>query len=669
MAPDPLCEACAQIGAFFGVVIPARDDHQGRPDLLVEPAGLRCRRVLLEGPWWRLDNGPLLVYEEGGRPRALLPTRGGYGVTADEAQRFDGTGFCFFQALPPEPLDLGTLVREGLRALAPGDLRRLFASGMAWGLLALSVPLVTTWLLSEVLPRRLMGPFVAAGVALGAAALAGFFFQELRTRSAIRISQAVGRRLDPGLWDRLLRLPAGFFRARSSGQILQQTTGLSQVRRLAAEWASQSLLTGFFALWQLVVLFLWSPPLAWAGVALLGVSTAVSLGLVLAGAGLAKQDQVLEGRILANLVSLLQGLARIRLGNSEAAALALWSQDHRRRQTLRHQRGRLEGASSALQAAWSAVCWASLAGLYSGGLAGPLTLATFLGFLAAFQLLQGGLRQLTAVSAEFLDAWLAARHGLELFQGPPEESSGGRNPGVLSGAVELVDVCFAYHGGPPVLEGLDLRVASGEYLAVTGASGSGKSTLIRLLLGFETPQRGALFYDGLELSGLDKGALRRQVGAVLQDGRILAGTLLDNLSGGAECRPEQAWEALRQAGFEEDVRAMPMGLYTLLSEGGTTLSGGQRQRLLLARALVSRPRILLLDEATSALDNRTQNLVIQALGRVGVTRIVVAHRLSTLTEADRIVVLHGGRVAETGTYTELMTAQGAFADLVRRQTL
>jgi ABC-type bacteriocin/lantibiotic exporter with double-glycine peptidase domain len=228
-------------------------------------------------------------------------------------------------------------------------------------------------------------------------------------------------------------------------------------------------------------------------------------------------------------------------------------------------------------------------------------------------------------------------------------------------------VRFAYPGGPEVLRGIDLEVRPGEFIAIVGPSGSGKSTLLRLLLDFERPLAGTVRYDGLDLAALDAPWLRRRIGTVLQNGRLWPGDLYTNIAGASHASPDEAWDAARRAGLAADIEAMPMGIYTLVGEGLSTLSGGQRQRVLLARALVRSPRIVLLDEATSALDNASQAAVMETLAALGATRIVIAHRLDTVRDADRIVVLDGGRIAQQGTFRELASRDGPFAALLARQ--
>jgi ABC-type bacteriocin/lantibiotic exporter with double-glycine peptidase domain len=297
-------------------------------------------------------------------------------------------------------------------------------------------------------------------------------------------------------------------------------------------------------------------------------------------------------------------------------------------------------------------------------------LGGFLAFFAAFGQTMGAIEAWASGVSESLVAIPQITRIRPLIAGATEISDDRKPPGELVGAIELSRVTFRYlPGGPPVLDTVTLRIAAGEYVAIVGPSGSGKSSLFRLLLGFEKPESGAVFFDGKALDTLDTSAVRRQLGVVLQNGRLATGSIYENICGGVRLPLEQAWEAARLAGLDIDIKAMPMGMHTVIAEGVNTLSGGQRQRVMIARAIARRPRILLLDEATSSLDNQSQAIVSTSLGALNVTRIVIAHRLSTVREADRIVVLVDGKVVQSGTYAELSTVSGVFADFTRRQLL
>jgi ABC-type bacteriocin/lantibiotic exporter with double-glycine peptidase domain len=251
----------------------------------------------------------------------------------------------------------------------------------------------------------------------------------------------------------------------------------------------------------------------------------------------------------------------------------------------------------------------------------------------------------------------------------PEVRGGSAQPGVLTGAVEARDLTFRYtDDGPLVLDGVSFEARAGEFVAIVGASGCGKSTLLRLLIGFERPTAGEVRYDGQDLAALDQSAVRRQCGVVLQNSQPFTGSILECICGAETYSMEEVWEAARMAGLADDIKAMPMGMHTMLSDGGGTVSGGQRQRLMIAQALIRRPRLLFFDEATSALDNETQRIVAESTRDLRATRIVIAHRLSTVMDADRVVVMADGRVAEQGSPSELLARPGGlFHDLVRRQ--
>jgi ABC-type bacteriocin/lantibiotic exporter with double-glycine peptidase domain len=297
-----------------------------------------------------------------------------------------------------------------------------------------------------------------------------------------------------------------------------------------------------------------------------------------------------------------------------------------------------------------------------------LSVGAFLAFSAAFaQLLAAAAATAAALNSVAQVVPLVERVR-PIIEALPEADANRADPGELTGEIEISRVSFRYQSdGPPVLDDVSLQVPPGTFVALVGPSGSGKSTLLRLLLGFETPTAGSIYYDRRDLAGLNLQAVRRQIGVVLQHGRVFAGDLLSNIVGSSLLTLEDAWEAARLSGLDEDIRQMPMGMHTVLGEGGSTLSGGQRQRLMIARAMASRPRLVFFDEATSALDNATQAVVSRSLEGLKATRLVVAHRLSTIRHADLICVLEAGRIVQQGRYEELMRREGLFAELVKRQ--
>ncbi|MCY4025768.1 MAG: ATP-binding cassette domain-containing protein [Acidobacteria bacterium] len=311
--------------------------------------------------------------------------------------------------------------------------------------------------------------------------------------------------------------------------------------------------------------------------------------------------------------------------------------------------------------------WTSL---IAGDESSSFGLAAFLVAFATFGQLAAGVTGLSAAATAVVALVPLFERVKPLLEAEPETAGDRTDPGDLTGDIELRDVHFRYLAdGGDVLDGVSLRIRPGDYVAIVGPSGSGKSTIFRLLFGFEHPDSGAVLFDGHDLLNLDPEAVRRHLGVVLQDGQVAADTIRNNVAGSSRLTPDEVWDAVRAAGLEDDVRAMPMGLHTMLHEGGGGLSGGQRQRLLIARALARKPRVLLLDEATSALDNHTQSNVQDALGKLSITRIVIAHRLSTVRDVDRIHVLDRGRIAESGRYDDLLARDGVFAELAKRQLI
>ena len=295
----------------------------------------------------------------------------------------------------------------------------------------------------------------------------------------------------------------------------------------------------------------------------------------------------------------------------------------------------------------------------------------YIAFNSAYGAVSAAFASLTAVALSVARIKPILEMAEPILKTEPESSENKTMVTRLSGSIELSNVYFRYTPNMPyVVDGMSLKIRAGEYVAIVGTTGCGKSTLVRLLLGFETPEKGAVYYDGKDLATLDLRSLRRRIGTVTQDGGLFQGDIYSNIVISApQLSLDEAWEAAELAGIADDIRAMPMGMQTMISEGQGGISGGQKQRLMIARAVAPKPKILIFDEATSALDNKTQKQVSDALDKLKCTRIVIAHRLSTIKNCDRILVLEGGRILEEGSYDELIAKNGFFAELVARQRL
>jgi ATP-binding cassette subfamily C protein len=379
----------------------------------------------------------------------------------------------------------------------------------------------------------------------------------------------------------------------------------------------------------------------------------------------------LQGKIGGFVLQLISGVGKLRVAAATTRALAVWSRQFATQKQYFIASQRAANALGIFESAFSTV--ATLIIFAAASFTDSkllLDIGGFLAFFTAFGQSMGWIGGWAAGVSEALIAVPQLRRLRPLITGVTEVSEDRKSPGELLGAIELSRLTFRYvPSGPPVLDNISLRIAPGEYVAIVGPSGSGKSSLFRLLLGFEKPEAGVVFLDGKAIDTLDISAVRRQFGVVLQSARLANGSIYENICGGVQLPLEQAWEAARLAGLDADIQSMPMGMQTVVSEGVNTLSGGQRQRIMIARAVARRPRILLFDEATSALDNQTQAVISASLGNLNVTRVVIAHRLSTVRQADRIIVIVDGKIVQSGTYAELNATPGTFASFARRQLL
>jgi ATP-binding cassette subfamily C protein len=370
-------------------------------------------------------------------------------------------------------------------------------------------------------------------------------------------------------------------------------------------------------------------------------------------------------RNLATLVlQLIQGIGKLRVAGAESRAFALWAREHALGEVPNVGQGKLRVAENVFFRALDHMAvlflFAAAGYMINGSGHEHLSAGEFVGFFAAFGGVFHGVLSLCETLIDIAAVNGAYFKAKPILDTMPEVELGKTNPGALTGQVEVNKVSFAYGSGPLVLNEVSMSARPGDFIAIVGPSGSGKSSLMRLLLGFEKPKSGSILFDDKDLTDLHLRKLRRQFGVVLQDTRLLAGDILNNIVGDSGASLDDAWASAEAAAVADDIRALPMGMYTVIGDGVSTLSAGQRQRILIARALVRKPPVLFLDEATSLLDGPAQARVMSNLARLRVTRIVIAHRLSALVEADQILVVDQGRVVERGTYRELMNKQGLF---------
>ncbi|AWE53762.1 NHLP bacteriocin export ABC transporter permease/ATPase subunit [Streptomyces nigra] len=640
---------------------------------------VRTRSIRLEGRWWRDDIGPLVGHRAlSGAPVALLWRRGGYvavhpatgretPVEKANAEEFEPRAVMFYRPLPDRPLGPLRLLRFSMRGTG-GDLVRLLLSGLVTVAIGALVPVATGKVLGEFVPKAQTGLIVQVCLAVMISGVVAAAFMLLQNLTILRLEGRIEAILQPALWDRLLRLPTKFFTERSTGELASQAMGISAIRRLLAgvgPVVAQSVTVGAM---NLALLFWYSVPMAMAAIGMLVVIAAVFLGLGLWQVRWQRRLVVLSNKLNNQAFQTLRGLPKLRVAAAENYAYAAWAEEFARSRELQQRVGRIKNLTAVLGAVYLPLCTLLMFMLLAGPARGSMSAAAFLTFSTSVTMLLTSVTQLTG-------AFVSAVSALPLFQeiepvlrAAPEVRSGSTRPGPLTGAIEARRLSFRYSDdGPLVLDDVSFEIRPGEFVAIVGPSGCGKSTLLRLLIGFDKPVSGSVLYDGQDLSALDQSAVRRQCGVVLQHAQPFTGSILDVICGTEPYTPEEAMAAAEMAGLADDIRRMPMGLHTIVSGSGA-VSGGQRQRLMIAQALIRRPRILFFDEATSALDNETQRTVIESTRALNATRVVIAHRLSTVLDADRVIVMEDGKVAQQGPPAQLLADTGGrLHELVRRQ--
>jgi NHLM bacteriocin system ABC transporter ATP-binding protein len=685
---DPLLAACVLVGRALSFTIRSYPRTQGvqapRNPLsaILRASRVRSRQVALRGEWWRDDNGPLLAYVTAGKqPVALL--RGARGssyvlhdpaartvitVDAAVAETLEPFAHAFYRPFPERRLRLQDVLRFALQG-SGRDVVILFSVAACGALLGLVPALATGILFNAVIPGAQRSSLLQMTLVMLAAAVASALFSVAQGIALLRIEGRAAAVLQSAVWDRLLALPLGFFRPYTSGDLATRAMAIEGMRQVLSGATASALMGMVFAAGNFALMYWYSPRMAvWATLMIAAIVL-----ITLAGGYLQLRPQreaiKLEAKSAGLVLQLLTGIAKLRVSATEVPAFALWARRFGEQRWLQYKGRRIGNWVTAINAAMPVLSYLVIFSLAQPLVRdGALQTGDFLAFLTAFSM---GTTLMLSASLAFLASLATVplyEQAKPILETLPEVDVGKSDPGVLIGNIEVQHALFRYsQDGPLVLRDVSFQIKPGEFVAFVGQSGSGKSTLLRLLLGFETLEGGAIYYDGQEIGGLDVQAVRRQMGVVLQSGRLMSGDIFMNIVGSSGATIKDAWSAARMAGLGEDIEAMPMGMHTMVSEGGSTLSGGQRQRLLIARAIVSHPRILLFDEATSALDNRTQAIVSASLESLQATRIVVAHRLSTIRNADRIFVLDRGRLVQSGRYTELMAQNGLFVELAKRQ--
>lgn len=680
---DFLFSACLRIGKAQDIIFhpaPVLTENMDKLTEICKVSRIRKRMISFDQGWQNRENGPILAYlAKELRPVALLPApHSGYliydpltektgPVTDKIIEQLSPDGMVFYRHFGSDALRIINILKFSIQG-SRKDLGIVITMSILAALLGLIPPLVSAQIFDTVIPGAERAMLFQYGIALFAAAIGTAAFQLTRSFAMLRAETRMDSSLQFAVMDRLLSLAPTFFRQYTVGDLASRVNAITTIRQHLTGVGLSSMLTGFFSIFYLIVLFYFSFKLA-----IVAILTTIPPFLVTIGSGYfdikyGRQLLNIKGRVSGIVLQFLTGLQKLRVAGAEHRAFGVWGREFAQEKKATYSVGMVSNIFSTFHCIYPIFAIGIIYFTASFYLQESLTTGSFIAFITAYGSFMAAILGLGSTLVTAIRVIPLYERAQPIITCKPETNHNHVHPGILDGNIEVNNISFAYdENSPNILHNFSLTVHPGEFVAIVGPSGSGKSTLLRLLLGFEKPQSGVIFYSNQNLQNIDVQAVRQQIGTVLQGGRVIAGDIYVNIVGSSQLTIEEAWTAARQAGFEEDIRNMPMGMHTFVAEGGTNLSGGQRQRLLIARSFAMKPQIMFFDEATSALDNQTQEIVSSSMNDMHITRLVIAHRLSTIKKADTIYVLHKGRVEQKGSYEELMQQEGLFATLAKRQ--
>ncbi len=654
-------------------------DSAEQLDYSLRPHGLMHRDVELTQGWYKDAYGPILAFtKEGGIPVALLPGRlSGYVYTDPDtgkptkvgkgtAELFDTEAVCFYYPLPRKKLGIPDLLLYTWRCISYSDLILLAVATLAVTLTGMFLPRITKVLTGPVLSSGRKDALVGIAISVVCISLSSQLIGSVRQLIQARLDTKTSLGVESSMMMRLLSLPAGFFRQYSAGELKSRATSVNSLCTILLGMVLNTGLTSLSSLLYVTQIFSFAPTLVIPSLVIIVVTVGFSILSSLTRIRISKRQMENNAMESGMSYSIISGVQKIKLAGAEKRVFAKWLDRYADEAAMQYNPPTFIKVNSVIS---SAIGLLSNIVLYDLAVEAQISPSEYYAFTSAYGMMMGSFMGLMGVALQVAQVKPILEMAEPFLKTEPETAAKKEIVTQISGRIELDHVFFRYdEDSPYVLRDLSLRVRPGEYVAIVGRTGCGKSTLVRLLLGFEKPEKGAIYYDSRDIGGLDLPSLRRKIGTVMQDAGLFQGNIYSNIVITApELSVDEAWEAAETAGIADDIRAMPMGMHTLISEGQGGISGGQRQRLMIARAIAPKPKVLIFDEATSALDNRTQRQVSEALDTMGCTRLVIAHRLSTIRHCDRILVLDGGRIVEDGSYEELIDRGGYFAELVERQ--
>ena len=670
---------------YFGIrerTIPANvRDLEGRLDYLLSSSDIMYRKVTLEEGWHEDAMGVLItnLAESGAVITVMRDAAGVYSyqdpltgrtvhVTRAQEKKIGNEAYCFYRPLPLRKITLKDLIQYMASTLSSWDIAAFVMASMAITMVGMILPKLNHILMGEVVTY---GSYQLLGAVIGFmffATVGSFLLAIIKQLLLSRIRVKLSVNVQAAAMMRVLSLPPDFFKKYNSGELSQYLGYMNSLCTTLVDSIFSTAITGVFSLVYLTQIFSYARSLVIPSLVVTVLTLAIGIAANAAQAEINKEQMDLAAKERGLSYALINGIEKIRLSGAENRVFAKWIELYVRDADLKFNPPVIVKMQRVFSAAVTLV---GTIVMYYIAVRTGVSVADYYAFNAAYGYISGALAAITSVAMTAATIVPSLELIRPLLDAEPEKHTGRESVASITGNIELSHVTFRYEKeGRKILDDLSLRIPARQYVAIVGKTGCGKSTLLRLLLGFEKPETGAIFYDRKDIQTLDLGSLRKCIGTVLQEGDLFGGSIFENITISApNLTLDQAWEAAEIAGIADDIRAMPMGMGTMLQEGSGSISGGQKQRIMIARAVAPKPRLLLLDEATSALDNITQKQVSEALDRMKCTRVVIAHRLSTIRHCDRILVMDAGKIVEDGTYEQLIELGGVFAELVERQRL
>lgn len=656
-------------------------DINERLEYLLRPHGVMRRTVRLEKGWYKEAVGAMLAIKKSdGSAVALIPSGfAGYTYFDEEKGKrvrvsrktegfFEEEAIAFYASFPIKKIGMKDLVMHIVKSLSVTDFVLIALATLVVTLVGLLTPKLTNLLFSDVLASGSLQILLAIAVFMICVSLSSLLIGGVKALLMARINTKMSLSVQAATMMRILSLPADFFKEYSAGDLASRAGSVQSLCNMLISAVLSTGLTSIFSLVYIGQIFVYAPALVVPALLVIAATIVVSVITTFVQLRVSRQQMKLGAEESGLTYALISGVQKIKLAGAEKRAFAKW--------------GNLFAASARFQynppaflnynaVITTAISLAGTIAMYYFAVISGVSVADYYAFNTAYGMVSGAFMSLASIALTVANIKPVLEMIKPILDARPEISEGKRVIERLSGGIELNNVSFRYNENMPlIVDNLSLKIRPGQYVALVGATGCGKSTLMRLMLGFETTQKGAVYYDGKDLSSIDLKSLRRKIGVVMQNGKLFSGDVFSNITISAPWLTlNDAWEAAELAGIAEDIRRMPMGMHTIISEGSGGVSGGQRQRLMIARAIAPKPKVLMFDEATSALDNLTQKKVSESLDKLKCTRIVIAHRLSTIRSCDRIIYLEGGKIVEDGNYEELIAKNGKFAELVARQRL